>query len=66
MKQQNDIVFVPYNDNDLSHVINGPDYGQPESRSCWNEMDSPEYPDYVEEIRHRILSNPKIKILVAD
>lgn len=57
--------FVEYNDNNLEHVLAGPDYGQPHSQSCWNEVDSLEYPDYVEEIRHRILTHP-IKILLAD
>ena len=64
-KSINAPIFVPYDDNNIDHVKNGPDYGQPESRSCWNEMDSLEYSDYVEEIRSKILTHRRIKI-VAD
>ena len=59
-------VFVEYNDNSLEHVLAGPDYGQPESRSCWREIDSQEYPDYVDEVRQQILTRPKLKILLSD
>lgn len=67
MKRKNSLTapeFVEYNDNNLAHVSAGPDYGQPHSQSCWNEVDSLEYPDYVEEIRHRILTHP-MKILAG-
>lgn len=67
MKRKNSLTapeFVEYNDNNLAHVSAGPDYGQPHSQSCWNEVDSLEYPDYVEEIRRRILTRP-MKILTG-
>jgi hypothetical protein len=51
-----DSEFVEYNDECLEHVSNGPDYGQPWSESTsWSEIDSPEYPDFVNEIRKLIL-----------
>jgi len=67
MKHKNSLnapIFVEYNDNNLEHVKAGPDYGQPSSRSCWEETDSIEYPDYVEHLKHLILTNDKIKIII--
>ena len=38
---KNDIVFVQYNDNNINHILNGPDYGQPWSyKNAWTELDS--------------------------
>jgi hypothetical protein len=67
MKHKNSLnapEFVEYNDNNLEHIREGPSYGQPNSSSAWEEINSSEYPDYVEEIRHRILARP-IKILAG-
>ncbi len=58
----NDSVFVPYDDNNIEHVLSGPDYGQPESSIAWNEVDSVEYPDYVAEIEEKILAFSHLKI----
>jgi len=56
--------FVEYNDNNLEHVEAGPDYGQTGSRHMgWTELDSSEYPDYVEEITNRIFHHQKIRIV---
>ncbi len=61
-KSIDDSVFVPYDDNNIEHVMAGPDYGQPESSSAWNEIDSLEYPDYVADIEEKILAFPHLKI----
>jgi len=58
----NDSIFVEYDDNNMEHVLAGPDYGQPDSSSAWNEIDSIEYPDYVAEIEEKILAFPYLKI----
>lgn len=55
-------IFVPYDDNNIEHVKNGPDYGQINSSSAWCECDSDEYPDYVLEIENKILAFPDLKI----
>lgn len=42
--------FIPYDDNNMEHVMAGPDYGQVDTgskESAWSELDSKEYPDYV-------------------
>lgn len=60
-------VFVEYDDNNLEHIMNSPDYGQPESgskESAWSELSSKEYPDYVLEIKKRILKHTSIKFKV--
>jgi hypothetical protein len=57
--------FVEYNDENLEHVSNGPDYGQPENSLGWNEMDSKEYPEYVAEIRRRI-KKTRIKLVSGE
>ena len=56
-KTENVTDFVEYNDENLEHILAGPDYGQPWSSSAWNEIDSVEYPDYVNEIAIKIFSN---------
>jgi hypothetical protein len=58
----NDAVFVPYDDDNIEHVLAGPDYGQPESSSAWTELDSVEYPDFVKEIEEKIIVFPHLKI----
>lgn len=68
MKDKNsndDPKFVPYDDNNLEHVLAGPDYGQPDSSSHgWTELDSKEYPDYVSELGYKILKHPLLKVSV--
>jgi hypothetical protein len=61
MKNVNPI-FIPYDDGDLEHVENGPDYGQIDSSSAWNEVDSLEYTDYVDKIEEKILAFSHLKI----
>jgi hypothetical protein len=61
-KSFDDSIFVPYDDNNIEHVMAGPDYGQPESSSAWNEYDSHEYPDYVADVEDKILKFPLLKI----
>jgi len=61
MKKSSDItpVFVEYDDENLSHVSSGHDYGQPWSAShAWTEIDSKEYPSFVRQIGSKILKNP--------
>lgn len=58
--------FIPYDDENLEHVSNGPDYGQVDSGSkelAWDEIFSVEYPDYVLEVASKIVSNRRIKIV---
>lgn len=55
--------FIPYDDNNIDHVSNGPDYGQIDSSSnAWTELDSVEYPDFVKEISSKIIHH-RIKIV---
>ena len=61
MKNYNPI-FVQYNDNDINHVLCGPDYGQIDSSSAWNEYSSIEYPDYINEIEKKILQFSILKL----
>ena len=56
-------VFIPYDDENLEHVMAGPDYGQPESSSAWSELDSDEYPEFVSTLAEKILKNSKISCL---
>ena len=66
MKHENsniEPIFVPYDDNNIAHVKACPDYGQPESSSAWNEYDSIEYPDYVNEVEEKILKFSLLKLL---
>ena len=58
-------MFIPYDDNNMEHVLAGPDYGQPNSSSTvWNEIDSIEYPEFVEEVASKILQHSLLKITV--
>jgi len=57
--------FIPYDDENLEHVMAGPDYGQIDSSSAWTELDSKEYPDYVLEVASKIVAHPLLKISVA-
>ena len=57
-----DSIFVPYDDNNIEHVMAGPDYGQPGSSSALTELDSLEYPDYVSEVEQKILNFSILKI----
>jgi len=64
-KSDDDSVFIPYDDENLSHVLAGPDYGQPESGSkekAWSELYSKEYPQFVSEICEKLLKNYPLKI----
>jgi len=49
--------WVQYNDNNIKHVIAGPEYGQPwrGAGTVWAEYESPEYISWVEEIQSAIL-----------
>ena len=56
--------FVPYDDNNIMHVLAGPDYGQIDSGSkllAWDEISSKEYESFVEYLTEKIISK-KIKI----
>lgn len=58
-------IFVPYDDNNIEHTSNGPDYGQIDTGSkstAWTELDSYEYEDYVEYITEKII-NKRIKVM---
>jgi hypothetical protein len=57
--------FVQYDDENIDHVLAGPDYGQVDSGSkstAWSEMESKEYNDFVEYLTDRIIRR-KIKIV---
>jgi hypothetical protein len=57
-------IFVPYDDNNLSHVMAGQDYGQIDTGSkstFWDEIDSPQYSDFVDYLSEKII-NHKIKL----
>ena len=68
MKHNNSVdepIFVPYDDENIEHVLSGPDYGQVNSGSkhtAWTELESSEYPDYVSEIKLKILKRSVFKI----
>lgn len=66
MKNKNssrDPIIIPYDDENMDHVVSGPDYGQPWSSShAWTEPDSVEYDDFVLEITNKII-HKKVKIL---
>ena len=58
--------FIPYDDENLTHVTSGPDYGQIDSgskKTAWTELDSREYIDYVIEVASKIVSHRHIKIV---
>ncbi len=60
MKQK----FVEYDDENIEHVMAGPDYGQVDTGSksmAWSEMDSKQYENFVDYITEKIISR-KIKI----
>lgn len=61
-KSSDNSIFVQYDDNNIEHLRNAPDYGQPESSSAWSEIDSDEYEDYVLEIENQILKFSLLKI----
>jgi hypothetical protein len=50
-----DSIFVPYDDNNIEHIKNGPDYGQVDGINAWNETSSSEYVDYISEIEEKII-----------
>jgi hypothetical protein len=55
--------FITYDDNNLEHVIAGPDYGQVDSGSketAWSELDSREYINFVLHIGNKILTHQNI------
>lgn len=68
MKNKNSDVgpnFIPYDDENIDHVLSGPDYGQVNTGSkstAWSEIDSEEYDDYLWHISEKII-NRKIKII---
>ena len=65
-QSESDPIFIPYDDNDMEHVMAGPDYGQVDSgskESCWTELDSKEYPDYVSDIASQIIKQSSLKII---
>lgn len=56
-------VFIPYDDENLEHVMAGPDYGQPDSSSAWTELDSDEYPEFVSTLASEILKHSVVKFI---
>lgn len=65
-KSDSDPIFIPYNDEQLEHVMAGPDYGQVDSgskESAWSELDSKEYSDFVFDIASKILKRSPLKII---
>jgi hypothetical protein len=57
-------IFIPYDDGNLEHINNSPDYGQIDTGSkstFWNEIDSPEYIDFVDYITERLIRR-KVRI----
>ena len=64
-KSNNGPIFIPYNDENMEHVMAGYDYGQVDSGSketAWSELESKEYPDFVSDIKTKILKRPVFKI----
>ena len=58
-------MFIPYDDENIEHVVAGPDYGQVDTGSkstAWTELDSYEYKDYVDYITEKII-NKRIKVV---
>lgn len=50
--------FVEFNDENLEHVLAGPDYGQPwHLEHGWTELDSVEYSDFYDSLSQKILTN---------
>ena len=57
-------IFVKYDDENIEHVMSGPDYGQVDTGSkvmAWSEMESKEYEDFVEYLTDKIIQR-QIKI----
>jgi hypothetical protein len=55
--------FIPYDDENLEHVISGTDYGQPWSASnAWNEIDPIENPGFIQDLGNKII-HKSIKII---
>lgn len=56
--------FVCYDDNNISHATNGPEYGQPwrGAGPVWEESESWEYPGWISEIEDNILKRGRIRI----
>lgn len=57
--------FIPFDDENIEHVMAGPDYGQVDTGSkstAWAELESAEYDDYVLYISEKII-NKKIKVI---
>ena len=63
-KNNKNIHTVQYNDNDMSHVTSGPEYGQPwrGANQVWEENEADNYVDWVNEIQEAILNRLKIRI----
>lgn len=59
-------IFIPYDDENLEHVMAGNDYGQVDSgskKSAWSEIESKEYPDFVFEVGLKISRHPFLKVI---
>lgn len=57
--------FIQYDDENIEHVLAGPDYGQIDTGSnstAWTEMESKEYNDFVDYLTDKIIRR-KIKII---
>lgn len=57
--------FIPYDDENIEHVMSGPDYGQIDTGSkstAWSELDSKEYSDFVDYLTDRIISAKKFSL----
>jgi hypothetical protein len=51
--------FVQYNDDNITHALAGPEYGQPwRTDMVWEEIESTDYMDFVNKIQAGILCNP--------
>jgi hypothetical protein len=51
-------IFIPYDDDNLEIATSSPDYGQVNTGSkstFWNEIDSPEYNDFVDYLTEKII-----------
>lgn len=54
--------FVPFDDENMEHVLSGPDYGQVDSGSkclAWSELESKEYDDFVDYLTDKIIAGNK-------
>lgn len=60
-----DPIFIPYDDENMTHALCGPDYGQVDTGSkstSWSEIDSKEYNDFVDYITDRIITGKKFSL----